>query len=386
MGTSLPRVDWLPVEEAYFFLVTSTMCIWGLQLAMNVLTLDCDFLVAVIRVVRWARKIETAAVLQWTPARLQLSVFTLLSAPVAFLRGISHRNQVFFLIIPYLVIGFPLGRVSVAVADWLQIRGMLLYSSYLGIAFLLVLAWSACPLATLLLTAGVAICHFGHADTKSWAKRIPYIDFFARGGMILLAVTFQPELVAWIITQLLGGSPVAAMSILSGLSKVHMVCLVLSILPHMMKCHEMQHSEILLEQVLLIAIFSLLPPLLSLTMYVNGVYLPRLLLHANQLTAVRSSLASLWKQKANTVGGTIVLLIVVVVSCEPFFRTSSVAGVDFVGDNAGKLVKAALISLSALSIPNMLLMTMLLSKATLPETVAKHEVSSKELELPAPAG
>jgi len=53
---TLPVVDWLPLEEAYFFLVTSAMCTWGLQLAMNVTTLDCPQSVAFSRVFYWCRK------------------------------------------------------------------------------------------------------------------------------------------------------------------------------------------------------------------------------------------------------------------------------------------------------------------------------------------
>merc|ERR1712188_75189 len=80
MQTSLPRVDWLPLEEAIFFLCTSTMCIWGLQLAMNVFTLDCGQVVAVQRVMKWARKVESPKPFQWTPARLRLLSFSIIAA------------------------------------------------------------------------------------------------------------------------------------------------------------------------------------------------------------------------------------------------------------------------------------------------------------------
>jgi len=53
---TLPVIDWLPLEEAYFFLVTTTMCTWGLQLAMNVTSLDCPQSVPFRRVFYWCRK------------------------------------------------------------------------------------------------------------------------------------------------------------------------------------------------------------------------------------------------------------------------------------------------------------------------------------------
>jgi len=53
---SLPRFDWLPVEETYFFLVTTLMCTWFVQLMMNIFTLDCDFFEAVRRVHHWSNK------------------------------------------------------------------------------------------------------------------------------------------------------------------------------------------------------------------------------------------------------------------------------------------------------------------------------------------
>ena len=85
---TLPRLDYLPLEEAYFFLVTSTMCTWGLQLAMNVGTLDCDAVVAVRRVVTWARKVEHPVPGQWTDPRMQLFGLMIVScASLLFLSG-----------------------------------------------------------------------------------------------------------------------------------------------------------------------------------------------------------------------------------------------------------------------------------------------------------
>merc|ERR1739844_782474 len=51
-----PAIDWLPLEEAYFFACTVTMCTWGFQLFMNVCTLDCQRSIAYRRVYLWCRK------------------------------------------------------------------------------------------------------------------------------------------------------------------------------------------------------------------------------------------------------------------------------------------------------------------------------------------
>jgi len=363
MKTSLPRVDWLPVEEAYFFLASSTMCIWGLQLAMNVFTLDCGFAIAVRRVVYWARKEEASVAFQWTPARLHLSVFALLvAASLLFLRDVSVHTQVYLMIIPSLMVGLPFGKVSMVVADWLQIQGVQLYA---GAALIVVFTWYTCPTLALFVTTAGAMYHFGTADTQGRPGNVPGIDLVARGGMMLLAVRYQPEAVSWLVTQLLSGSPFAAVRAMSSLTTLHLACVLASIAIHMMRCHKAHHVEFLLEQLLLTATFLWLPPLVSFTLYLNAFYTPRQLLLASRLSAVKGSLGQLWQHKS-TIGGIAVCLMLALVSCAHFFGTPSdypAARAQKPDANLGAFLKLAFVVLSAVSTPSMLLMSIRLSRS-----------------------
>lgn len=215
---------------------------------------------------------------------------------------------------------------------------------------------------------------FGHADTKNQPGKVPFIDFVARAGMMLLAARWQPEASSWIVTQLVGGSPVAAMQFLAAFTPFHAVCLIMSIVIHSMKCHKAHHMEFLLEQLLLTAIFLFLPPLLSFTIYFNAFYTPRLLLHASRLSAVRSSLAQLWKRKGSALGGTFVLLMIAAVIVTLFFQKSSDAA--FTEGNrsngrAGTFLKVTFVSLSVVSTPHMLLMSMYLHRSIVSTSTSK---------------
>jgi phytoene synthase len=369
--SSLPRVDWLPVEEAYFFLATSTMCMWGLQLAMNVLTLDCGFDLAVRRVVWWARKAEPSVAFQWTPERLHLGVFAFVAAiSLLFLRDVSLQMQVYLMIIPSIMVGLPFGKASMVVADWLQVQGPQLYT---GIALLVVLSWWACPTLALFVTTGCAMYHFGIADTKSRPGTVPYVDFVARGGMLMLAVKCHPDAVCWLVTQLLGGPPFAAVRAMSAFTTVHLFCVVASIAIHMLKCHKPHHAQLLLEQLVLTAAFFGLPPLVSFTLYFNAFYTPRQLLLASGLSAVQGSLASVWHHRRTLVATLAISLLFAVLSFSHHSTHSQSLAAHFqqADPNLGSFLKLAFVALSAVSTPSMVLMSMRLSRSSINPTKGK---------------
>lgn len=91
-SSTLPQFDWLPVEEAWFFLLTSTMVIWGLQLFMNFSTLECSNKEAFRRVCHWARKVQStkSSPSHWSPgAVLFVVLLGVALAAAARLRVIS---------------------------------------------------------------------------------------------------------------------------------------------------------------------------------------------------------------------------------------------------------------------------------------------------------
>jgi len=96
-----PLIDWLPLEEAYFFACTGTMCTWGLQLAMNVCTLDCPLPIAYRRVYLWCRKVNyTPTDVPWTHAIKHTVLYAMgLSAMAMVVVAILETSLVIVLLI-----------------------------------------------------------------------------------------------------------------------------------------------------------------------------------------------------------------------------------------------------------------------------------------------
>lgn len=369
VAQTLPRFDSLPMEEAYFFLVTSTMCTWGLQLAMNVCTLDCGFAVAVRRVISWARKEEKAVAWEWTAARWHLLGLLMVSgASFLFLQGMSQQSQVFMMAVPTLLVSLPFGKVAMVMGDWMQIRSSKLFAMYIGATASVALGWLLCPYLALAVSVGSAMLHFGLNDTKGRSGNLPVVDLITRGGMLSFAVKCQPDASAWIMKQLVPGSLDGPMHALMVFSSIHLVCLVVSVTYHAMKCHKSHHMEMLLEQVILTAVFAGLPPLLSFTIYINAVYTPRFLLRASQLSAVHDALDQFWRKNRST---TVTALMAAVLCITVFVQSSQRVALVGATDSAdGGLCKAVLILLSIISTPHMMLMSFGLDKTETPGAIS----------------
>jgi len=153
-----------------------------------------------------------------------------------------------------------------------------------------------------------------------------------------------------------------------------LLCLIVSMSRHAMKCHKPDHMEIVLEQLLLTATFCFLPPLVSFTIYFNASYTPRLLLHASQLSAVRASLSQFGRQRGSVAWSTVYLIMIAVVSCALLISIRADAAIA--DDHASKgshsaLLKLTFILLSAASTPNMFFMGMRLSKSSVSQECNK---------------
>jgi len=361
VAQTLPRFDLFPIEEIYFFLVTSTMCTWGLQLAMNVCTLDCGFAVAVRRVISWSRKVETPVAWEWTATRLHLLGLMVVSGTsFVFLRGMSQQSQVFIMAVPTLLVSLPFGKVAMVMADWKQIKSSKLFAMYIGATALVALGWLLCPYLALAVSVASAMLHFGINDTKGRAGNLPGVDLITRGGMLALAVKCQPDAAAWIMRQLVPGPLDGPMQALMVFASFHVICLVISVTYHAMKCHKTHHMEMLLEQVTLTAVFAGLPPLLSFAIYINAVYTPRFLMRASQLSAVHDVLNQFWAKNRSR---TVTVLMVAVLCITVFVQSSqrvALTGANYSAD--GGLCKAVLILLSIISTPHMMLMSFGLDK------------------------
>jgi len=168
--------------------------------------------------------------------------------------------------------------------------------------------------------------------------------------------------------QLVPGSLDGPMHALMVFSSIHLVCLVVSVTYHAMKCHKSHHMEMLLEQVILTAVFAGLPPLLSFTIYINAVYTPRFLLRASQLSAVHDALDQFWRKNRST---TVTALMAAVLCITVFVQSSQRVALVGATDSAdGGLCKAVLILLSIISTPHMMLMSFGLDKTETPGAIS----------------
>lgn len=132
--------------------------------------------------------------------------------------------------------------------------------------------------------------------------------------------------------------------------------------------------EFLLENFLLTAIFLLLPPLVSFSLYFNMFYTPRLLLQASRLSAVRSSLVQLLKHKGSALSGIIALLMIAALAVTVFLKKSSDAAFvegSRLNGSAGMFLKVTFVSMSVVSMPHMLLMSMYLHRSIVTTSTSK---------------
>jgi Brp/Blh family beta-carotene 15,15'-monooxygenase len=366
---SLPRYDWMPLEEIYFFLVTCTMCIWGLQLGMNVLTLDCQggLKEKVRRVRQWARKQYPEESFEWTADSMHLASFVAFSAfALLTSRDLSVKSQVGFLFASTLVIGLPFGKVGQVLANWSQInefRGGRFYFWHMSLALGVVAAWMFCPLIAFGVCTTSSVIHFGQSDMQGRRGAIPVIDFVARGGMLLFGAMMQPEGASWILLQLLSQPSVVVFNGLVILGRVHSLCLALSIAGHAIKLHKRHHRELLIEQVVLTAVFVLLPPLVSFMVYFNVLYTPRFLLRASRIPSVQNLFSKEFGQGSGKILGVTMGMVVFVALA--FFH-STVNDAEQVGaehTKIGSFLKLVFVLLSAVSTPHMVISSINMRKS-----------------------
>jgi lycopene cyclase domain-containing protein len=246
---SLPRLGWqiLPLEEAWFFLVTTVMCTWTLQLVITIETLEYPFVVSLGHVHRWATGADVhrafipdrgvgkgpswsldpknvddkfgklARVIMTMPSEQQHSLGALAMAGAALVlgRNLSEQGQVVLVCTTTVLFGLPHGALDLVVAEWyahahksqLELGGFL--PRYLGGMFGTLLLWWFAPGPSLLMFVLASIAHFGEGDVQAnlgktkkgmiWAAEI-----FARGGIILFPVQWHPHQVAWVFTCLIG--------------------------------------------------------------------------------------------------------------------------------------------------------------------------------------
>jgi Brp/Blh family beta-carotene 15,15'-monooxygenase len=286
-------LDYLPVEEAWFFLLSSTMCIWGLQLAMNVTTLDCPLPEAFGRVYRWGRR-SPDRVADAAPGMYHtIFAATVAGASPLFGRGLSMQSQLIILLGTSFLCGVPLGTLDVIIADWLQIERPMFVRIYF-VSLVVVLAhWLLLPRVALFTCIVISLYHFGIGATQGNRSCKRILDPIAMGGMILLPLKFHAAEMEEIFLYLVGGSHVGdVINLLSALGNVHVIFLMCSMLYHSRKCHRQGDWMILVEEISLVLMFSILKPILSFAIYLNVFHSARHLLRLNHFTVVRSQISS----------------------------------------------------------------------------------------------
>jgi lycopene cyclase domain-containing protein len=312
---TLPLIfDMLPVEEALFFLVSATMCLWGLVLAMTVTRLDGPFMQSMWKVMLWSNKCRAqpkpTSLLTWAtenPRPMILTVAALVSvksmsnmpltvqmlclglasilfgvqslAQVALsdyfqkpeipdqLIGVSVNEQLKEMIKPDALGNF--GNFGKASKIQLILMGVLIGQYY---TFL----WNQNPSLAFNIFVCIMIYRFGKADcSRDPAARLPVVDVFARGGLLLFAARWHPSSFAECFSYLIGGQHalvVSSMAFLKFLGSMHLVALILSLVYHGLKCHEGRHVAIIYEMCTLILAFWFLPPATSIVLYMAVFY------------------------------------------------------------------------------------------------------------------
>jgi len=356
-STSLPTFDWLPLEEAWFFLMTATMCTWGLQLAMNVTTLDCGRDVAYRRVFNWARKYEALESKQArsSPPRDTALLFTVAAGSMYFLRDASLSTQLPLMAIPSLLVGLPVGKIGMTMLRYAQLQQQVPWKSY-GICAALVLAgWIFAPTLMLLVAIFFALYQFGVCATHG-VDGLPVVDHIARGSWLLMAVRYHREEALLLISSLVPTASAApCLDVLLSASSIHSFCLPLCILYHFRKCNKAEHLHAAMETAAVALLTAVLPPLLSFAIFFNLVYVPRVLRWASCLAVVRDQVQSICSSRRS-------VLLLVGLAASLMLGMSSVTQLHAkFGEEVVTtwILRATFMLLSAASLPNMLAMIFL---------------------------
>ncbi|KNC54618.1 phytoene desaturase [Thecamonas trahens ATCC 50062] len=273
----------LPVEEALFFVVTSTMCAWGLTLAVDA-----------------CRRAEargvalTAVVLEMLMPPTNVSSETMLAA---FSHGIaatvvlalwvcgaeiSLESQAAALVVTTCAIGLPHGALDpllvLSGASFTRRAGGMAasWAVYVVLMGAMYAVWEAAPVAALSLFLALSIAHFGEGDAPvgsmcdaTWL--IHAIEVFARGGAFLVATTTHRAQVAAVFADLVDGQELGMlMTLLSLLRWAHFVAVVGSAARHVQRLETRAAAVGLADLVMLNVLFGTTPPLVGFMVYFNG--------------------------------------------------------------------------------------------------------------------
>jgi len=226
-----------------------------------------------------------------------------------------------------------------------------------------VVAWLVSP--TIMLPASVffSCFQFGYCASKS-AKGLPGIDLIARGSMLLLSVRCYPDEAFFIASTLVSSSSSASsiIDLFLFAGRIHLACLVVSVAYHLLRCHKSEHLLVLLETLVVAATHVFLPPLISFSIYFNLVHLPRFLIRVSTLDVVRNQLKSKVFSQKQTLGSIVLTLVLIGVLAMKWF-SESVAYSHSQSEDEGVtsfVMKTMFVVLSAASMPNMVVMIMLM--------------------------
>jgi Brp/Blh family beta-carotene 15,15'-monooxygenase len=366
---TVPQIDWLPFEEAYFFLCTATMCMWGLQLAMNVSVLDCPLPVAFRRVIFWCRKMSSR--LESSPwTSLQKHTLTAVGISVLvilFASDMSMKTQVIVLVFTTAIFGLPHGALDMIVADWLQIKNSNFLQLYLATMVGVVLAWFTVPRVALTLFVFKSVYHFGEGFTAGNPASHP-IDILAWGGMLLIPIKVHAADVATIFSHLVGGLSLdPVLSVLNWTVQLHTVALILSLTYHILRSHKFEDLLILLECTTLFVVFYTMSPLIAFVIYFNIFHSARHLIRLGEAglaksAGLNSKPGNAMHSKALITFAVTVITVIALVACAvaDMYQKMPAPGLHFQPEVIGPALRAVFIGLSALTVPHMIVVSALL--------------------------
>jgi len=297
---SLPLViPNLPIEEVTFFILTVTLCNFGLTLAMIVSHNGYKFR----DVSTWGTVNASSSHLRKDAAEeaaknsisvpLNMGVLSALGLMRACDMVVPQSMEILIMVLTTIMIGFPHGALDALLIHqnfsdsnarywyWVQYIGLLGMGS---------VTWILQPEVALFLFLVMTVYHFGEGDAQSNPKSFGLIEMVARGGTFLVTIHSNHNQVVEIFTLIVGGSSVTNVMAACTIMQVgYAICTCLFIVHLLSVLHSSSAQLLLLELVALNVMYYVAPPLLAFAVYFNLYHSQRHVVRVMQMNSWRAS-------------------------------------------------------------------------------------------------
>jgi len=364
--------------EIIFFLLTATMCNFGLTLAMVVTHTGFRFK----DVIDWGHTAAAAAARDRASAEaseeaakssvsvpLNLAILSTLALMAAFNADVPRSLQILFTVFTTVCYGFPHAALdplliyqnfsNAKIRQWRWVQ-------YFGLLTLACALWMFLPQLALLLFMVMTVQHFGEGDAQSNPKSLGWIEIVARGGSFLVAIYSNHAEVVDIFTLIVGGSSEAAvghvMAACVMMQVGYAVCTTYFLVHLLTSLHLGSSQRLLLEVAALNAMYYTAPPLLAFMVYFNVYHCQR---HMVRVMGMNTWQAS---SRVTMIVGVVVTLLATfalglwysgIQAAAPFVQASA----DSFWLDARPMLRPVFIIISSITVPHMVLVHQVFSKS-----------------------